>query len=672
MKNIYLYISLTFVFAVTMISALNAQALGMQPMADHTLVLNADGTVYAWGNNSDGQLGDDNAPTDSSIPVKVLMGAYGGTEHLGDASGNPITAVASGFNHSIALAEDGTVYTWGSNSAGQLGNDNALTNSSIPVKVLNGNYEGTTYLGDASAPPNKITAVALGKWHSIALAEDGELYAWGGNDHGQLGDNSSTDRHTPINVTDGAYDGKKDLGDTAPITAVALGEYHSIALCEDGTVYSWGYNNAGQLGDGTNTEVPQDQPVKILAGEYIGTHLGDNSAKKITSVALGRWHSTALCEDGTVYSWGYGSHGQMGNYDPPTTLVTPINTTPKHVSKGAYEGTTYLGDVIGNPITAVDSGFNHSIALAVDGTVYTWGDNTYGQLGDGARPTDGLIPVKVPKGDYGGTTCLGDALGNKITAVALGANHSIALDEADRVYTWGNNTYGQLGDNTFTERLLPIIVVGDGGSGELGLPVELSSFTAKVISTGVQLKWTTESEIENLGFILERKTWSTDWLEIISYKTDSRLLGQGSISSSTDYEYLDVFVRSNTTYEYRLADIDYNGVVTYHSTREVKAGQISQPSIINEFTVLPAYPNPFNPSVTIRYGLDIDSYVTVEIYDITGKLISAIIRTEQSQGWHSVVWNGTIQNGEQAPTGQYISKITSDNKVKTTKLMLLR
>ena len=316
---------------------------------------------------------------------------------------------------------------------------------------------------------------------------------------------------------------------------------------------------------------------------------------------------------------------------------------------------------------------DHTLGLHADGTVYAWGNNSDGQLGDGTT-TDRYTPVKVLKGDdYLGGEYLGDNPANKITAVASGLKHSIALAEDDRVYTWGDNNEGQLGDNnTPTDRLSPIMVIGIGGSGDFSLPVELSSFTAKVISTGVQLNWTTESEIENLGFILERKTWSTDWLEIISYKTDSRLLGQGSISSATGYEYLDAFVRSNTTYEYRLADIDYNGVVTYHSTREVKAGQISLPSIIDEVTVLPAYPNPFNPSVTIRYGLDTDSYVTVEIYDITGKLISTIMRTEQSQGWHSVVWNGTIQNGEQAPTGQYISKITSDNKVKTTKLMLLR
>ena len=95
-------------------------------------------------------------------------------------------------------------------------------------------------------------------------------------------------------------------------------------------------------------------------------------------------------------------------------------------------------------------------------------------------------------------------------------------------------------------------------------------------------------------------------------------------------------------------------------------------AIIEGFAVLPAYPNPFNPSTTISYGLENDSHITVEIYDISGKLVSTLINTEQTQGWHSVVWNGTSQIGELAPTGQYLSKITSGDEVKTTKLMLLK
>ena len=210
------------------------------------------------------------------------------------------------------------------------------------------------------------------------------------------------------------------------------------------------------------------------------------------------------------------------------------------------------------------------------------------------------------------------------------------------------------------------------GSGDIALPVELSEFTAEQIGSAVLLKWTTESEIENLGFMIDRKTVGTEWSEIVSYKTDETLLGQGTTSSSTDYEYLDKFVIPNVTYEYRLADVNHNNIVTYHATREITVQALPEVPKIEKFTVLPAYPNPFNPSTTIRYGLDTDSHVTVEIYDISGKLISSLQNESQTQGWHSVIWNGINKYSEQAPAGMYISKITSGNKVKTMKLMLLK
>ncbi|MFC1565604.1 GLUG motif-containing protein [Candidatus Neomarinimicrobiota bacterium] len=207
---------------------------------------------------------------------------------------------------------------------------------------------------------------------------------------------------------------------------------------------------------------------------------------------------------------------------------------------------------------------------------------------------------------------------------------------------------------------------------DTSLPVELSSFTVEATNQGVLCSWTTESETENLGFILERKTEGTAWKEIASYKTDDGLLGQGSISSATDYEYLDVLVEPNTTYEYRLSDVDYNEIMTYHATREVTFNQAPLSSKVERFTVLPAYPNPFNPSTTIKYGLDDDSKVTIAIYDIAGNLISTLVNTEQTQGWHSVIWNGTNQQGELSPAGIYLSRITSGNEVKTAKLMLLK
>ena len=215
------------------------------------------------------------------------------------------------------------------------------------------------------------------------------------------------------------------------------------------------------------------------------------------------------------------------------------------------------------------------------------------------------------------------------------------------------------------------------GAGDIALPVELAYFTAKAIMTGVQLEWRTESEVDNLGFFIDRKKENTDWQEIISYKTDDTLLGQGTASYATDYSFLDELVNAGETYEYRLADVAYDGQITYNSTRTVTVEQTPLSSTVEEFTVLPAYPNPFNPSTTIRYAIpqgyteDITS-VIINIYDITGKLITTLLNKQQSAGWHTVEWNGISQMGEKVPAGQYLIRIESENNIHTSKLMLLK
>ncbi|MFC1785537.1 T9SS type A sorting domain-containing protein [Candidatus Neomarinimicrobiota bacterium] len=210
------------------------------------------------------------------------------------------------------------------------------------------------------------------------------------------------------------------------------------------------------------------------------------------------------------------------------------------------------------------------------------------------------------------------------------------------------------------------------GDGDIALPVELTSFTAIATLSGVELRWITESEVENLGFILERKTGDITWKEIASYKTDNTLNGQGSTSSQTNYEYIDKLIEPNITYDYRLADVDFSGVITYHSVRTVTVEKAPLPTVVEEFQVLPAYPNPFNPNTTITYGLDINSEVIIQIYDISGRLIKELLNKEQPKGWHSIQWNGTNKLAKIVPNGQYFVKIISDNRERTQKLMLLK
>ncbi|MBI5299281.1 MAG: RCC1 repeat-containing protein, partial [Deltaproteobacteria bacterium] len=193
--------------------------------SSHSLALKSNGTVWAWGYNGSGQLGD-GTTTERDTPVQV-SGLSG------------VTAIASGNGHGLALKSDGTVWTWGYNTYGQLG-DGTTTERHTPVQVL-GSLSG-------------VTAIAGGfsNNHSLALKSDGTVWAWGANDFGQLGDGTTTERHTPVQVSD-----------LSGVTAIAGGSVHSLALKSDGTVWAWGYNSNGQLGDGSTTE--RDTPVQVSA-----------------------------------------------------------------------------------------------------------------------------------------------------------------------------------------------------------------------------------------------------------------------------------------------------------------------------------------------------------------------------------------------------------------------
>ena len=237
------------------------------------------GTVLAWGDNVDGQLGNGTFTT-SNTPVEV-SGLTG------------VTAIAAGgaFNHhSLALKSDGTVWAWGANSAGQLGNG-SFTGSNTPVQT---------------SGINGVTAIAGGQLHSLALKSDGTVWAWGFNLDGQLGNGTNTTTYpygldTPVQV----------LGLTGVI-AIAGGGAHSLALKSDGTVWAWGQNNKGQLGNGSFTG--SNTPVQT------------SGISGVTAIAGGVSHSLALKSDGTVWAWGYNLDGELGN-GTYTDSNTPVEVS---------------------------------------------------------------------------------------------------------------------------------------------------------------------------------------------------------------------------------------------------------------------------------------------------------------------------------------------------------
>lgn len=340
----------------------------------HSIALKSDGTVWTWGSNQYGQLGN-GTTEDSIVPTKV--------NELED-----VLAIVGGSFHNLALRSDGTVWAWGYNTHGQLGNG-TTTSSTVPVKV---------------SDLNNVTAIDAGKYfftknisyiypsHSLALKSDGTVWAWGYNWYGQFGNGTSTKSSAvPVQVS--------NLSD---VTAIAVGGAHNLALKLDGTVWAWGYNWAGQLGNGTTTS--SYLPIQVAG------------LSNIAAIACGYDHSLALKSDGTVWAWGYNVDGQLGIG----------NTKPSYIPEKISD----FSDVV-----AIKGGGFHSLALKSDGTVWVWGSNSSGQLGNGksGEANNSTTPIKVS--NLSG-----------IAVAAGGLEHSLALKPDGTVWAWGYNGSGQLGN----------------------------------------------------------------------------------------------------------------------------------------------------------------------------------------------------------------------------------
>ncbi|MBC8144440.1 MAG: hypothetical protein H7X80_02575 [bacterium] len=416
---------------------------------EFSLELWPDGSLYAWGDNDYGQIGD-STTTDRWTPVRVKRGDFPGTTFLGDVCGGT-EMVGAASNTAFALMTDGMLYSWGRNDYGQLGQGH-LNPSYVPRKVLKGAYPGTTYLGDNPNDPIKFTANGYG--YNYALTASGRVYGWGSNFLSQLLDSTTTDRTLPVRAIKGAYSGTRYLGDNVnnPIIQLAVGRWVTLALAADGTIYSWGLGSRGQLGDGTTT-LNRTAPVRVLKGAYTGTtYLGDNASNKVKQIACMDSTAFALMTDGTVYSWGFNGNGELGNGNTGTNQTTPVR-----VLKGAYSGTTYLGDNTANKITWIGAGEHHAAVLTATGQVFAWGRNQYGQLGDNST-TNRNTPVRVLKGAYTGTTFLGDGA-QPIDRLGIGKFHCTALGQGDyKTYTWGYNGMGRLGNNSTTNSSVPVQV----------------------------------------------------------------------------------------------------------------------------------------------------------------------------------------------------------------------
>lgn len=206
---------------------------------------------------------------------------------------------------------------------------------------------------------------------------------------------------------------------------------------------------------------------------------------------------------------------------------------------------------------------------------------------------------------------------------------------------------------SFTSQSPDDVCVTPTGEGDISLPVELTSFVARQEENFVVLEWVTESEVENLGFIIERREASAEhtpnpsqegtdegeWMEIASYLTHPELQGQGSVTYQTEYRFVDSTVVGGVTYDYRLADVSYDGVVVYHGLTTLTVEPYVE--IPDEFALYQNFPNPFNPITTFKYGLPEPSYVTLKIYNIVGKEVVTLVDEYKLAGYHHVRWDAS-------------------------------
>jgi len=343
----------------------------------HTISIDKNGRLWTWGRNSFGQLGD-TTTTSKSTPVSVL------------GSVKTFCVISAGVEHCLAIEKNGRVWAWGQGADGRLG-DNTTVSKRTPV-----------FIGGSSKTFCKITGSNV---NSFAIDKNGKAWGWGSNSQGQLGDNTFNNRNTPVSVA----------GANKTFCDVRLGNSHCLAIDNYGRVWGWGLSSAGELGPNV--------PLAVTPVSVCGT------PKTFSGITAGYNHVIAITNNGTLWSWGLGNNGRLGN-NSTNRAHTPISVC----------GLT-------KTFCHVSAGSSHSMGIDKFGRLWGWGDNTNGRIGDNSI-SERTTPV-----------CVCGAI-KTFCGISAGESHTLSIDQYGKVWGWGLNTNGQLGDNSTTSRRTPFAILG--------------------------------------------------------------------------------------------------------------------------------------------------------------------------------------------------------------------
>ncbi len=494
----------------------------------HACGRTAEGTVYCWGSDSSGQLGNGAGVQSSQVPTQVV-----GEDGIGVLQ--DVTQIAAGSSHTCALTSAGGVFCWGANGGNQLGNWGGTSHT--PVRVIGPG--GTGFLED-------VVQISAGEFFTCAVTSDGAAYCWGADVVGELGNGSAGGSAAPARVV-----GVGGTGVLSDVTQIAAGTFHACAVTSAGHVFCWGADAVEQLGDGLGDGEPSESPVQVLGedgsgvlenvkqisaynhtcavtgsgsaycwgegGPKLGSggssarplptrvvgNLGFGSLGDVQQISAGAYHTCAIASFGSFtgvgFCWGFDDHGALGNgnngtQEAPFRLSVPLAEESLSQITASFQyscAVTSSGDpycwgsdssgALGNggtsdedsefpspmlmpgtseanvAFTQISSGNAHTCGVVAGGAAYCWGNDGGGRLGNGSPVSNSQLPVRVVGPSGAGFL-------SPVVQIDAADTHTCALTGAGSAYCWGDDDFGQLGNGAAGSSPTPVQVVGVGGT----------------------------------------------------------------------------------------------------------------------------------------------------------------------------------------------------------------